>query len=181
MSFLDTLINAESGGKNISGLGGAQGYFQITPDTWRDFAPHVNIDLSQYPNPLSAPLLVQKQVASVIPEGRWGPRTQRILQQNYGTLDPTLPMGHYLGLFGDSSGGPPAPEPPTGFGLPSPNAVSMPLSPALPQVPGDVTTPPAAPQQRLPFGMPPASFGDAVTQAAQQMQQQLDPRTRSRA
>jgi hypothetical protein len=47
----------------VTGPSSAQGYFQITNSTWKDFAPNAGVDLSKYPNALSAPYEVQKAVA----------------------------------------------------------------------------------------------------------------------
>lgn len=44
----------------------AQGQYQITNSTWKDWAPQVGVDLGKYPNAMSAPPEVQEQVA------RWG-------------------------------------------------------------------------------------------------------------
>jgi hypothetical protein len=47
----------------VTGPSSAQGYFQITNTTWKDFAPGAGVDLGKYPNALSAPYEVQKAVA----------------------------------------------------------------------------------------------------------------------
>lgn len=80
-SFLGTLLGAESGGRNVSNItettssGQAQGYFQITTGTWKEFAQRAGIDLNKYPTALSAPYGVQAQVAGIIPIARWAPET----------------------------------------------------------------------------------------------------------
>jgi hypothetical protein len=79
--FLGLAELHESGGRNIlqqvvgpqggynpsvgrvTGPSSAQGYFQITNTTWKEFAPNAGVDLSKYPNALSAPYEVQKAVA----------------------------------------------------------------------------------------------------------------------
>jgi len=82
--FLDLTQQLESGNKNIpqnvvgpqggynpstgtvTGPSSAQGYFQIINPTWRSFAPKAGVDLSQYPNAMSAPYEVQRAVARTI-------------------------------------------------------------------------------------------------------------------
>jgi hypothetical protein len=79
--FLGLAELHESGGRNIlqqvvgpqggynpsvgrvTGPSSAQGYFQITNTTWREFAPGAGVDTGKYPNALSAPYEVQKAVA----------------------------------------------------------------------------------------------------------------------
>ena len=68
---LDIIEYAESKGKNVPnykyGPGfTAQGYYQITNPTWRDFAKAAGVDLSQYPTAMSAPKEVQRAVAEQI-------------------------------------------------------------------------------------------------------------------
>jgi hypothetical protein len=108
-SFIDALAEIESGNKNIpsgvdpdvAGPGTkSQGYFQINTPTWRDFAPKAGIDLKQYPNAMSAPREVQAQVAGVIPFSRFGPRTQRMMQQRFGNLDRKATVGDLATRFG---------------------------------------------------------------------------------
>ena len=65
--FLDLAAQHESGWRNIHqglvprAVSTAQGYFQITNTTWKNFAPPEV--LAQYPNAMSAPYEVQRQVA----------------------------------------------------------------------------------------------------------------------
>src|SRR4051812_23959775 len=68
---LDIIEQAESKGKNIPnykfGPGfTAQGYYQITNPTWRDYAKAAGVDLSQYPTAMTAPRDVQRAVATQI-------------------------------------------------------------------------------------------------------------------
>ncbi len=78
--MLPHVAMAESGDRNIKEVGGpAEGYYQIEPPTWRDFAPQAGVSLAQYPNPLAAPKEIQAQVAKVIPLRRWAPATIRAL------------------------------------------------------------------------------------------------------
>ena len=48
----------------------AEGYFQITRDTWKDGAKLAGVNLSQYPNPMAAPFAVQHAVASALYDAR---------------------------------------------------------------------------------------------------------------
>jgi hypothetical protein len=61
----------ESNNRNIQNPNStASGYWQITNPTWKDFAPGVGVDLSQYPTAQSAPQAVQSQVAEAIYNAR---------------------------------------------------------------------------------------------------------------
>src|SRR5262245_54048499 len=106
MGFLDTLAQIESGNRNIpsgvdpdvAGPGTrSQGYFQINTPTWRDFAPQAGVDLKQYPNAMSAPREIQAQVVGYIPFSRFGPRTQRMMQAQYGNLNSNLTVAALAG------------------------------------------------------------------------------------
>jgi hypothetical protein len=100
----DSLAVIESGNRNIysevdpdvSGPGTrSQGYFQINTPTWREFAsPDI---VRQYPNAMSAPYSVQKQVVSNIPLSRFGSRTQRMLRAQYGPLNLRSSIGVLAG------------------------------------------------------------------------------------
>lgn len=62
------IIGAESGNRNIPNFRfdpthTAGGYFQITDTNWRHYAPLVGIDISKFPNAMSAPENLQGQVA----------------------------------------------------------------------------------------------------------------------
>jgi hypothetical protein len=68
---LDIIEQAESKGKNVPnykfGPGfTAQGYYQITNPTWRDFSQAAGVDLSKYPTAMAAPREVQRAVAEQI-------------------------------------------------------------------------------------------------------------------
>lgn len=52
----------------VTGPSSAQGYYQITNNTWKNFAPDAGVDLKQYPNAMAAPHEVQRQVARHIME-----------------------------------------------------------------------------------------------------------------
>jgi len=82
--FLDMTALHESGWRNIpqgivgpgggynsstgtvTGPSSAQGYYQITNSTWKTFAPAAGVDINKYPNAMSAPPEVQRQVARQI-------------------------------------------------------------------------------------------------------------------
>lgn len=82
--FLDLARHHESGGRNVmqgvappgggfnpsvgrvTGPSTAQGYYQITNTTWRNFAPQAGVDLAVYPTAMSAPPEVQRHVARTI-------------------------------------------------------------------------------------------------------------------
>src|SRR3954464_15352460 len=78
MALLDplrTIMKSESrGGQNIvnykyalnPSMYSAQGYFQITNSTWKNIAPAAGINLSQYPNAMSAPYSVQRDAAAAL-------------------------------------------------------------------------------------------------------------------
>jgi hypothetical protein len=91
--FMDALANIESGNRNIfsgvdkdvAGPGTrSQGYFQINTPTWREFAAKAGVDLAQYPDAMHSPRDVQAKVASTIPLARFGPRTRRMIEQQFG-------------------------------------------------------------------------------------------------
>ena len=113
-TFFDALAQIESGDQNIPSRvdkdsqgktlaqGGnpaeiSQGHYQINPDTWRRYAKQAGVDPSQYPNPMSAPKEVQAQVASVIPLSAFGPRTQKLLRDQFGDLDTSKTIGALAG------------------------------------------------------------------------------------
>jgi hypothetical protein len=127
--FMDALAKIESGNRNIpsqtdpdyAGQPGSksQGFFQINTPTWRQFAANVP-GAAQYPNAMAAPREVQAQVASAIPAARFGPRTQQMLQQQYGTFDLHKTVGELNAQFqgvgrpggGQPQGGQPQGQPP---------------------------------------------------------------------
>lgn len=61
----------------VTGPSSAQGYYQITNSTWKAYAPGAGVDLSKYPNAMSAPRDVQRTVAGSIYDKRgfadWAP------------------------------------------------------------------------------------------------------------
>ncbi len=147
MSVFDTIVAAESGGRNIPSTAGttssgtAEGYYQITPGTWNDFAPKAGISLAQYPTPMTADLATQTQVASVIPLARWAPSTVAAVQSQYGTIDTSQTIGQINTNVG---GGPLATSTGTGAlsgGYIAPDGSYVPAQ-ATPGVTPDANAPP---------------------------------------
>jgi hypothetical protein len=109
--FLSYLEQLESSGSNVPNThqtttsGQAQGYDQITTGTWQDFAPAAGVDLGKYPNALSAPQSVQRQVASTIPMHRWDPKTLNGLIKAGFTVDPNRTLGQNIALNGGAPAG----------------------------------------------------------------------------
>jgi hypothetical protein len=130
-AFTDSVVGAESNGQNIvshtdrdsRGLtvaqGGnpnevSQGYFQIQNHpggTWQTYARRAGVDLNQYPSPRSAPFEVQHKVAQSIPVSAWGPRTQQILRQKFGSFDGHQTLGQVEARYGGGQGGQPTAPP----------------------------------------------------------------------
>ena len=107
-TFLQAVLHNESGGRNIPNVhqgtssGQAQGYFQITTGTWREFAQKAGIDLGRYPNALSAPYDVQARVANVIPFKRWDESTVAAARAAGRRVDPNATFGENLAMNGES-------------------------------------------------------------------------------
>jgi len=139
-SFLDALAQIESQNKNIfstvdkdyPGQPGSrsQGYFQIDTPTWQQFAAKAGIDVTKYPTAMNAPREVQAQVAGLIPLSRFGGRTQRMLQEQYGHLDTSQTIGQ-LGTTLNAAGGP-SEGPTTPAGGPPATPATPPPGTALP-------------------------------------------------
>ncbi len=75
----------ESSDRNVrnpepTSSGNAEGHYQITTGTWKDFAPKAGVNLADYPNALRAPKNIQAAVAKVIPLSRWDPKTLAYLR-----------------------------------------------------------------------------------------------------
>jgi hypothetical protein len=107
MSLLDTLIMAESNGRNIpnvtdSGPGPGGGYFQIKDGTWSIYARRAGIDLAKFPSAMSAPYEIQKQVADVIPIGQWGPRTKRLVRAAGYNIDESKTLAENIAAVGEA-------------------------------------------------------------------------------
>lgn len=84
--MLPFISATESSDRNITNptatsSGRAEGHYQITTGTWKDFAPKAGVSLAEYPTAISAPKSVQAQVAKTIPLRRWDPNTIRYLAQ----------------------------------------------------------------------------------------------------
>ncbi len=111
--LLSALLSNESGGRNIpnttqgTSSGQAQGYFQITTGTWKEFAQQAGIDINQYPNPMAAPYDVQAKVASTIPLKRWDPTTVALMSKTGKPIDPNKTLGENLSASGESFGSSP--------------------------------------------------------------------------
>lgn len=72
---LDLIEKYESDGRNIPNYRydkghTAQGFYQITNSTWKEFAAKAGVDLSQFPNAMSAPRDMQRNVAAEIYKAR---------------------------------------------------------------------------------------------------------------
>jgi hypothetical protein len=129
-SFLDSLANAESNNRNIfSGVdkdypgqpgSRSQGYFQIDSPTWQQFAPKVGVDVNKYPSAMNAPPNVQAQVVSTIPFSRFGQRTQNMLGQQFGQVDPSKTVGQLASQFGTNLNSSPVAGAPTPTQAPGP-------------------------------------------------------------
>jgi len=108
VSLLDALLRNESGGRNIANVnqgtssGQAQGFFQITTGTWREFAKQAGIDLNRYPTPMKAadgspvPWEIQSRVAGIIPLKRWDKSTIAAMQATGKPVNPDLTLGENL-------------------------------------------------------------------------------------
>jgi hypothetical protein len=109
-TLLQALLQNESGGRNIpnttegTSSGRAEGFFQITTGTWRDFARQAGVDLSQYPNALSAPYDVQARVASVIPLKRWDESTVAKMKATGRPINVNATLGENLAGVGEGFG-----------------------------------------------------------------------------
>jgi hypothetical protein len=112
MNLATALKTFESGGRNIpntdatTSSGQAQGYYQITTGTWRDFAPKAGVSLVDYPTPLDAPADVQAKVAGTIPLARWAPETLAKLRSMGFILVPNASLASNIawnqGVIGDA-------------------------------------------------------------------------------
>ena len=96
----DIYSRVDDNGGDAGPEGRSQGFWQISTPTWRDFAPQAGVDLNKYPQAKGTPEEIQRQVASVIPAGRWGNRTLRLLQQDGFTIDRGKTLGENAALNG---------------------------------------------------------------------------------
>jgi hypothetical protein len=90
-NVLGLISQYESGNKNVMNYIGdsthtAQGYFQLTNTNWKNLAPGLGVDLSQYPNAMSAPYDVQAKVAGQLLNG---PQAGAGIQ-NWANFNPSL-------------------------------------------------------------------------------------------
>lgn len=119
-SFYGSLSATESGMRNIfsttdkdyAGRPGSrsQGYFQIDTPTAEQYAKAAGIDLAGRGAMQLSPQ-EQMQLVSVIPFKRFGPRTQQLLQQKYGPIDPNSTIGELAVKFDQGGGGDPPDSP----------------------------------------------------------------------
>lgn len=111
-SILSTILRVESGGRNVPqslgtrdinnnyGQGGgdpAQGYYQITGGTWRDFGG----DKTGHKSAIDAPYATQLQIAQNIPVARWGPTTQQALRSAGYEPKPGETLGQMLARYNE--------------------------------------------------------------------------------
>lgn len=115
MTIFDTIAAKESSGNPTvinpasTSSGHAAGLYQITSGTWHDFAPTAGVSLAQYPTADTAPVNVQTAVASNIPLSRWAPGTVAAVQQQYGAVNTSLPVGQIASGLGQQSSIPAGP------------------------------------------------------------------------
>jgi len=109
MSILSTIMGVESGGGhnvtqgNIGDINNrtgdlAQGYYQITGATWRDFGG----GKTGYSSAITAPYATQLEVAQNIPVSRWGPDTQAALQRAGYQPQPGETLGQMLQRYNEN-------------------------------------------------------------------------------
>lgn len=99
-SVYDHLFNIESGNRNIPSQVDpgdinqvSQGYGQINTPTWEQFAPKAGVDIKKIPRAMLADRDTQIRVTSLIPFKRYGARTQQMMQQLYGPIEPNETIG----------------------------------------------------------------------------------------
>lgn len=108
-SIISTILGVESGGGNnvtqgnigdINNATGdlAQGYFQITGATWKQFGG-LNTGFS---SAIQAPYGTQLEIAQNIPSARWGPNTQSALIQAGYIPRPGETLGQMLKRYGEN-------------------------------------------------------------------------------
>ena len=147
-SPMDLVANLESGNRNIpqairdknSEAGTpAGGYFQIIDPTWRTYAGAVGVDVSQYPNAMSAPRDIQAKVASAIPVNQWGPNTVNALKSKFPGVDTSQTLGALQSTVLNGGSGAPGPMDPSaqagGPGAPLGTPGST-VNPPIPTTPG---------------------------------------------
>jgi hypothetical protein len=151
-SALDEIAQKESGNRNIHqglvspSISSAQGFFQITNATWRDFAPSDVV--AKYPTAMSAPYTVQRDVArNILTSPRGGP-------ERWEAFSPARRREIRESIKNEGSSAAPAqPTPSAGGEAPTPPATTAPAG---------TLTPPGAP---TPTSMRPVTaIGDSLGQ-----------------
>lgn len=136
--LLDLIQQYESPGGNVRNFRfdathTAQGYYQITNTNWRNIAPHLGIDLRQYPSAMAAPKAVQAQVANYLLTrtpggiGNWShynPRLAVALRQHGYPTSGRVP-NHLLG-GGPGYNGPQGGQQPQNLPQPDPQGAQRP-------------------------------------------------------
>ena len=131
-------VDSDSKGKTLAQGGNpdeiSQGHYQINPGTWRRYAKQAGVDPAQYSTPMKAPKEVQAAVASVIPLSAFGPRTQKLLRDQFGNLDSNQTIGALAGARAAPSAPGTAAAPPKAppGQAPAPKAGGLPVAPEPP-------------------------------------------------
>jgi hypothetical protein len=142
-SILSTIMRIESGGKNIPQQiddinmrngDPAQGFYQITGGTWRDFGG----DKTGHKSALDAPYGTQLQVAQNIPVERWGPATQEALKRAGYEAQPGETLGQMLARYNED---PTATRPEDVGGSSGGGTAVAAAAPPSPTIPGLLTAP----------------------------------------
>jgi len=111
--FYGSLSAAESNNRNIlsavdpgSPTERSQGYFQINTPTAMQFAARAGIDPRLVEGGVMRLTPAEQQaLVSQIPFGRFGPRTQRMLESQYGPINPNMTIGQLAARFDQGGGG----------------------------------------------------------------------------
>jgi hypothetical protein len=135
--FLNTVVGAESSGRNSGAPGGgpggdggiARGFYNIQTPTWGEFARGVP-GASRYASADQAPPDIQTQVAMTIPAARFGERTRAILHAKFGNFDERMTLGQLADQFGgaDWAANKPQPGATTTGGSKAPNPQGNPVA-----------------------------------------------------
>lgn len=170
--LLDALLRNESGGRNIANTtqgtssGQAQGHFQITTGTWKDFG-----GTKYAPTPLGATYEQQAEIASKIPLKRWDTSTLNAMRATGMPIDPNRTLGENLGgNFNSPKYGLNASADVPGTSITS-MPKGMPQAPSLPPPRTILDHPimgiqdPSAPVQVADAAVPPATTGSPIMDA----------------
>jgi Transglycosylase-like domain len=101
-TVLGALVGNESGGRNIANThqgtssGQAQGYFQITTGTWKDFGGR-----KYAATPLGATPAQQWDIARRIPLKRWDTSTLRAMRATGKAIDPNRTLGENASMHNE--------------------------------------------------------------------------------